>query len=548
MMDGVPAAFVVLMRSKSVAVDAGTLAALSGFMLDTGWFGDSATAEGLLQRATARGDTFGRHAYARWLLSKHRASVDGQKARDLLRMSAKEGLPESQIMLATLCESSLKPSCETDEATRQLALAKAAYGPAEMEWQRSRILAHTDLVIGDDNKAQHALQRAAELGSLAAMTELADRLGSTSEKKQRREATKWRERAAAQEYPPAIYALAETQASSDDPRERAKAIANYRRAIELGDSSSAVELGNAYRNGKGVAKDDQEAARLYRLGAIWGNRVAQNNLAVVLDRGEGVTTDPAAARHWYLRSLLQGHGGGGAGLGDIYQHGRGVRQDARIAAKYFRWGAELGHAGSQNALGDLLWNGDGVDKNRAEAVRWYAKASAQGNLDAQFSLAYAYRFGDGVEQSWERAVTGYRQCAENGNVSCQHDLGYILLHGPEPTTSPGPRWRLRTCCSKQIPRYATKSEAWNLRKPVLPKATRRAPRPLGSISASGAPQRTRISECNGFKKVRMPAIGSPPISWAGAPTMARAASPAMQARRGGIWNKRRCRAISQAFG
>ena len=62
-----------------------------------------------------------------------------------------------------------------------------------------------------------------------------------------------------------------------------------------------------YANGEGVAEDDAEAVRWYRLAADQGLAIAQNNLGWMYDNGEGVAEDDAEAVRWYRLAADQGH-------------------------------------------------------------------------------------------------------------------------------------------------------------------------------------------------------------------------------------------------
>jgi len=46
-----------------------------------------------------------------------------------------------------------------------------------------------------------------------------------------------------------------------------------------------------HHKGDGIAQDNKEALKWYRLSAEQGNADAQNNLAVMYRKGEGVTQD-----------------------------------------------------------------------------------------------------------------------------------------------------------------------------------------------------------------------------------------------------------------
>lgn len=58
----------------------------------------------------------------------------------------------------------------------------------------------------------------------------------------------------------------------------AKAVASYRKRADAGDAESQYELALRHLSGKGVAKDEKEAARLLKLAAAQGHKAAQKQL------------------------------------------------------------------------------------------------------------------------------------------------------------------------------------------------------------------------------------------------------------------------------
>ena len=72
-------------------------------------------------------------------------------------------------------------------------------------------------------------------------------------------------------------------------RHYAKAYAEFLPLARGGDAAAQYSLGNTYRRGQGVARDDAEAVRWYRKAADQGNASAQYLLGVMYDGGRGVT-------------------------------------------------------------------------------------------------------------------------------------------------------------------------------------------------------------------------------------------------------------------
>jgi hypothetical protein len=61
------------------------------------------------------------------------------------------------------------------------------------------------------------------------------------------------------------------------------------------------------QNGRGVAKDEAEAVRWYRLAAAEGNADAQYYLGFMFQHGRGVAHDNVEAVRWFHLAAAQGH-------------------------------------------------------------------------------------------------------------------------------------------------------------------------------------------------------------------------------------------------
>jgi TPR repeat protein len=65
-------------------------------------------------------------------------------------------------------------------------------------------------------------------------------------------------------------------------------------------------MGMCYANGTGVAQDDAEAVRWYRLAADQGDAKAQYNIGGCYSKGTGVVQDDAEALRWFRLAADQG--------------------------------------------------------------------------------------------------------------------------------------------------------------------------------------------------------------------------------------------------
>ncbi len=160
-------------------------------------------------------------------------------------------------------------------------------------------------------------------------------------------------------------------------------------AAERGHGAAAYEVGLAYKDGRGTARN-------LEAGAKWINAAAE--------RGD--------ARAQYL-------------TGAIYYYGTGVEQDYATAVAHLADAAVQGHPEAQHLLAQAFANGRGVPKNPTWAARWYGKAAAQGLVDAQFSYGVVRAAGLGLPRN---RVRGYAWLllAERGGHGTAHAVGHAI--------------------------------------------------------------------------------------------------------------------------
>ena len=72
------------------------------------------------------------------------------------------------------------------------------------------------------------------------------------------------------------------------------------------DARAQVDLGVCYKHGAGVAQDQAEAVRWYRLATEQGYAYAQFILGACYYNGEGVAQNKVEAVRWYRLAAQQG--------------------------------------------------------------------------------------------------------------------------------------------------------------------------------------------------------------------------------------------------
>jgi hypothetical protein len=174
-------------------------------------------------------------------------------------------------------------------------------------------------------------------------------------------------------------------------------------------------LGSCYANGHGVARNDVEAVRWYRLAAVQGTAGAQVALGICYEEGSGVAQNDAEAVRWYRMAADQGQPSGQVNLGTCYHTGAGIDEDPEEAVRLYRLSAAQENASAQNNLGLCYEDGIGVIEDRAEAARWYRLAADQGEADAQHNLGLCYADGIGVIEDRSEAARWYLLAANQGH-------------------------------------------------------------------------------------------------------------------------------------
>jgi TPR repeat protein len=179
----------------------------------------------------------------------------------------------------------------------------------------------------------------------------------------------------------ALYQLGRAYAAN---RQMPEAIAAYRKAADKGNTSAMVELGVLYGTGKGVAKDDAEARKLFARAAEAGNPRGVTNLAAI-SKG-GMPSDPVQAREQLAKAAEANSAEAQYQLGLLTAQGIGGPKDEVAARALFEKAAAQNHPGALEWMGAYAQNGLGGPQDKAAAKTYYERAAALGNQDAKAAL------------------------------------------------------------------------------------------------------------------------------------------------------------------
>jgi uncharacterized protein len=183
-----------------------------------------------------------------------------------------------------------------------------------------------------------------------------------------------------------------------------------------------VNLAVLYLNGWGVEKNYGTALYWLKAAGEKGNARAHTNLGILHMNGWGVRQDYAEASAHFRFAAEHGETGAMVDLGILNDGGLGMPRDQKAAAEWYRRAAQQGDPLGENNLADMYLRGEGVPQNDALALAWFEKAAAQGNTGARIKLGYLYASGRAGHQDAEAAYAWILAAALAGDARGQEYL------------------------------------------------------------------------------------------------------------------------------
>jgi hypothetical protein len=126
-----------------------------------------------------------------------------------------------------------------------------------------------------------------------------------------------------------------------------------RQSAIAGEPLAMLQLGEDYRDGQDVTKDEKEAARWFRMAALSGNTSGMVFLGAMYSMGEGVEKNDQEAAQWFEKAANAGNSAGLYNLAGMYERGQGVPYSLDKAKELYRKSAALGNAEAQKRLTQL---------------------------------------------------------------------------------------------------------------------------------------------------------------------------------------------------
>ncbi|KJE94430.1 hypothetical protein CAOG_05073 [Capsaspora owczarzaki ATCC 30864] len=210
-------------------------------------------------------------------------------------------------------------------------------------------------------------------------------------------------------------------------RDANQAMRLYRLAAAEGCVDAINGVGVMHNEGFGVPLDPRLSARLFKRASEGGCAMATYNLAVLHLKGLGVPRDPTLAFNTFLQVAHLSH----TELAYLYETGTGTVKNMSEAIKHYTIAAAQGDANAQCNLGVL--HGEGVagvlPPNPTESARLFTLAANQGNANAQCNLARLHQTGIGTFWDLHEAVRLYRLSAAQFHGPALANLGVLFFNG-----------------------------------------------------------------------------------------------------------------------
>lgn len=205
--------------------------------------------------------------------------------------------------------------------------------------------------------------------------------------------------------------------------EFAEAAALLRPLAREGRVEAQYLLGRMYEQGDGVAKDLDEARRLYQRAAEQGHDDAGQKLALFENADSG---EESVVLEWYMPAAEEGDMEAQYNLGFMYETGWGVGIDEARAANWYGEASELQHDMAQLRLGMMYIVGRGVDKNSDKGVELLRLAAENGNRVAEVLVQEIFDIGELSDEASEKIISGLRRVVDQGEQQALNILNRNL--------------------------------------------------------------------------------------------------------------------------
>jgi uncharacterized protein len=209
-----------------------------------------------------------------------------------------------------------------------------------------------------------------------------------------------------------------------------EALNSYQASCDGGEAAGCTNLGEMYRNGRGVTKDENRAVQYFQKGCDGGDAIGCRHTGFMYEYGRGVTKDESRAFQLYQKGCNGGDSGGCSNLGVMYQYGRGVTEDESRALQLYQKACGGGYALGCSNSGVMYRDGQGgAAKDDNHAAQLFQKACDWGDPNGCSHLGYMYESGRGVAKDESRAAQLYQKGCDGDDGDGCSNLGALYQDG-----------------------------------------------------------------------------------------------------------------------
>ena len=183
------------------------------------------------------------------------------------------------------------------------------------------------------------------------------------------------------------------------------------KAADAGYIKAQTSLGATYFHGmEGLEQNYALSEKYLMLAAKKDNTDAQAFISFLYI----VMEDYEKALFWARKAAQMEHPQACFALGKIYDEGLGVEVDHKEGLKWFEKAADRGDADAQNIVGNYYNNGEFVAQDYEKAFKYYQMAALQGHLWGMYNLGGYYASGVGTDIDLMKAGEWLRKAADGG--------------------------------------------------------------------------------------------------------------------------------------
>ncbi|RHZ73546.1 hypothetical protein Glove_230g157 [Diversispora epigaea] len=205
---------------------------------------------------------------------------------------------------------------------------------------------------------------------------------------------------------------------------------SLRKLYNINKEIGTIALANMYLYGLDVEKNIKKVFQIYSkladkgssialnalaFSAEKGNLVAQSNIGNCYKDGTGIAKDETKGFQWFIKSALAGNIEAMCSFGYGYGNSIGVGKDEKEAFKWYLKAAEKEHNMSQCNVGNCYRDSYGIYPDQGKAVEWYKKAAENFNTNGQFMLGLCFYEGHGTKKDIIKAIYWLNKAKENGH-------------------------------------------------------------------------------------------------------------------------------------